>query len=78
MVNAASPSDAERRERARTETVQPVNLLTGFLSKEGKAHGRPTMLTVMKDGSLLVSDDVGNIVWRVTAAAPAAAGPAKS
>ena len=57
---------------------KPLNLLTGFLSKDGKAHGRPTMLAVAKDGSLLVSDDVGNIVWRVTAAAPAAAAPTKS
>lgn len=46
---------------------KPVNILTGFLDKEGKAQGRPTMLAVMKDGSLLVSDDVGNIIWRVRA-----------
>lgn len=47
---------------------KPVNVLTGFLNKSGKAQGRPTMLAVTKDGSLLVSDDVGNIVWRVRAA----------
>jgi glucose/arabinose dehydrogenase len=46
---------------------KPVNVLTGFLDKEGNAQGRPTMLAVMKDGSLLVSDDVGNIIWRVRA-----------
>jgi glucose/arabinose dehydrogenase len=46
---------------------QPINVLTGFLSKDGKAHGRPTMLAVDKGGALLVSDDVGNIIWRVTA-----------
>jgi glucose/arabinose dehydrogenase len=45
---------------------QPINVLTGFLDKEGKAQGRPTMLTVDKAGALLVSDDVGNIIWRVT------------
>jgi glucose/arabinose dehydrogenase len=45
----------------------PVPVLTDFLDKDGKAQGRPTMLTVAKDGSLLVSDDVGNRVWRVTA-----------
>jgi glucose/arabinose dehydrogenase len=39
--------------------------LTGFLDKDGKAQGRPTMLVIAKVGSLLVSDDVGNIVWRV-------------
>ena len=44
---------------------KPVNILTGFLDKDGKAQGRPTMLVIAKDGSLLVSDDVGNIVWRV-------------
>jgi glucose/arabinose dehydrogenase len=46
---------------------QPVNVLTGFLDKDGKAQGRPTMLAVAKDGALLVSDDVGNIIWRVRA-----------
>jgi glucose/arabinose dehydrogenase len=45
----------------------PAPVLTNFLDKDGKAQGRPTMLTVAKDGSLLVSDDVGNRVWRVTA-----------
>lgn len=44
---------------------KPVNVLTGFLDKDGKAQGRPTMLAVAKDGSLLVSDDVGNVIWRV-------------
>jgi glucose/arabinose dehydrogenase len=44
---------------------QPANVLTGFLDKDGKAQGRPTMLAVDKAGALLVSDDVGNIIWRV-------------
>ena len=46
---------------------KPVNVLTGFLDKDGKAQGRPAMLALAKDGTLLVSDDVGNIVWRVRA-----------
>jgi glucose/arabinose dehydrogenase len=46
---------------------QPLNILTGFLGKDGKAQGRPTMLAVDKSGALLVSDDVGNIIWRVRA-----------
>ena len=46
---------------------KPVKVLTGFLDKDGKAQGRPAMLALAKDGSLLVSDDVGNIVWRVRA-----------
>ena len=44
------------------------NVLTGFLDAEGKAQGRPSMLAIAKDGSLLVSDDVGDVIWRVTAA----------
>ena len=48
-------------------TGKPVNVLNGFLDKDGNAQGRPTMLGVLKDGSLLVSDDVGNIIWRVRA-----------
>ncbi len=46
---------------------QPINVLTGFLDKDGKAQGRPTMLAADKSGALLVSDDVGNIIWRVRA-----------
>jgi glucose/arabinose dehydrogenase len=46
---------------------QPLNVLTGFLDKDEKAQGRPAMLAVDKTGALLVSDDVGNIIWRVKA-----------
>jgi glucose/arabinose dehydrogenase len=49
-------------------TGKPINVLNGFLDKDGKAQGRPTMLAVDKAGGLLVSDDVGNRIWRVTAA----------
>jgi glucose/arabinose dehydrogenase len=45
---------------------KPVTLLSGFLSKdEATAKGRPVDVDVAADGSLLVSDDVGNIIWRV-------------
>ena len=44
----------------------PENVLTGFLDKNGKAMGRPVGVTVDSKGALLVADDVGNIVWRVT------------
>jgi hypothetical protein len=44
----------------------PVDVLTGFLSKDGKALGRPVGVALDKQGALLVADDVGNIVWRVT------------
>ena len=48
-------------------TGQPLNVLTGFLDRDEKAQGRPTMLALDKSGALLVSDDVGNIIWRVRA-----------
>ena len=44
----------------------PVDLLTGFLSKDGEAYGRPVGVTFDKPGDLLVADDVGNTVWRVS------------
>jgi glucose/arabinose dehydrogenase len=44
---------------------KPRDLLTGFLAGEGQTHGRPVDVLVAQDGALLVSDDVGNIVWRV-------------
>ncbi|WP_420607240.1 PQQ-dependent sugar dehydrogenase [Novosphingopyxis sp.] len=53
-----------------------IEILSGFLDQNGDAHGRPTMLAADKTGALLVSDDVGNVIWRVTpdASAPAASG----
>lgn len=47
----------------------PIDVLTGFLSEEGNAFGRPVGVAIDKRGALLVADDVGNIVWRVSAAA---------
>ena len=47
----------------------PVDVLTGFLSAEGHAYGRPVGVALDKRGALLVADDVGNVVWRVSAAA---------
>jgi glucose/arabinose dehydrogenase len=46
---------------------EPIDVLTGFISKDGKAFGRPVGVALDKQASLLVSDDVGNIIWRVTA-----------
>jgi len=53
----------------------PVPVLTGFLTKDNTAHGRPTWVTFARDGALLVSDDTGGVIWRVVApgAKPAAA-----
>lgn len=47
----------------------PVDVLTGFLDDAGRALGRPVGVAVDRTGALLVADDVGNVVWRVTAAA---------
>jgi glucose/arabinose dehydrogenase len=46
----------------------PVDVLSGFLSAEGKAYGRPVGVAMDKRGALLVADDVGNVIWRVSAA----------
>jgi glucose/arabinose dehydrogenase len=51
----------------------PVDVLTGFLSPNGDAYGRPVGVALDKSGALLVADDVGNAVWRVAASSP---GPA--
>jgi glucose/arabinose dehydrogenase len=45
----------------------PVDVLTGFLSPSGDAQGRPVGVVVDKQGALLVADDVGNVIWRVSA-----------
>ena len=47
----------------------PVDVLTGFLSADEKAYGRPVGVAMDKRGALLVADDVGNTVWRVSGAA---------
>lgn len=58
---------------------QPVDVLTGFLNDEGEALGRPAGVAIDQRGGLLVADDVGNTIWRVTGpgalAAPAGATP---
>ena len=46
----------------------PIDVLTGFVSDDGKAYGRPVGVAIDKRGGLLVADDVGNAVWRVSAA----------
>ena len=46
----------------------PQDVIAGFLDQNGKAHGRPVGVAVDKAGALLVADDVGNVVWRVTPA----------
>jgi glucose/arabinose dehydrogenase len=47
---------------------KPVDVLTGFVNDEGHANGRPVGVALDKSGALLVADDVGNTVWRVSGA----------
>jgi glucose/arabinose dehydrogenase len=51
----------------RPSPAAPVDVLSGFLSPEGKAYGRPVGVALDRQGALLVADDVGNVVWRVSA-----------
>jgi glucose/arabinose dehydrogenase len=44
----------------------PEDVLTGFLDSDGKARGRPVGVAIASNGTLLVADDVGNAVWRVS------------
>jgi len=44
----------------------PVEVLGGFVSPKGEAYGRPVGVALDRRGALLVADDVGNTVWRVT------------
>ena len=48
-------------------TGMPVDVLSGFLNADEKAMGRPVGVVIDKQGDLLVADDVGNKVWRVSA-----------
>ncbi|MFW0754571.1 PQQ-dependent sugar dehydrogenase [Pseudomonas sp. H11T01] len=48
-------------------TGQPIDVLTGFLNADDKAMGRPVGVVIDQQGNLLVADDVGNKVWRVSA-----------
>jgi glucose/arabinose dehydrogenase len=49
---------------------KPEGVLTGFVDDKGEALGRPVGVTIDRAGALLVADDVGNTIWRVTPAAP--------
>src|SRR6202012_4995971 len=46
----------------------PQDVVTGFLNSDNQARGRPVGLAIDKSGALLIADDVGNTVWRVTSA----------
>ena len=56
---------------AQAETLTAMqtvsNQVTGFLNQQNHARGRPVGVALDKAGALLIADDVGNTVWRVTA-----------
>ncbi len=47
---------------------KPEDFLTGFVENlaSSKVHGRPVGIAVLPDGSMLVSDDVSNVIWRIS------------
>jgi glucose/arabinose dehydrogenase len=50
-------------------TGVPMTFVGGFLNSAGKIRGRPVGLTVDRTGALIIADDVGNTVWRISYAA---------
>jgi glucose/arabinose dehydrogenase len=55
---------------------KPVDVVSGFLTPDNKnTFGRPVGVAIDRTGALLVADDVGNAVWRVTPAAMPVAKP---
>ena len=54
----------------------PVDVLAGFVNAKGEAQGRPVGVALDSKGALLVADDVGNTIWRVTAASAPGEAPA--
>lgn len=46
----------------------PEDFLTGFIAdaEESEVYGRPVSVLILSDGSMLISDDAGNCIWRVT------------
>ena len=52
--------------RAGRPSGPPVEVLGGFLSPENEAYGRPVGVAIDRRGALLVADDVGNVIWRLS------------
>lgn len=50
------------------DKAKPIDVLTGFLNGKNEAQGRPAGVAIDKTGALLVADDAGNRIWRVSAA----------
>jgi len=49
---------------------KPMTFVNGFIGPDGKARGRPVGVAVDRTGALLIADDVGNTVWRVSYGGP--------
>jgi len=49
-----------------TANGESIDVITGFLNSSEEAQGRPVGLAHDQTGALLVADDVGNTIWRVT------------
>jgi glucose/arabinose dehydrogenase len=47
---------------------KPIDVLNGFVRENGDAMGRPVGVAIDGRGALLVADDVGDVIWRVTSA----------
>ncbi len=60
LISARPPS------QKRNDSGMPKPILNGFLSDKGEARGRPVGVLVDQRAGLLVADDVGNAVWRLT------------
>jgi glucose/arabinose dehydrogenase len=45
---------------------KPITFVSGFLNSKGQAMGRPVGVAIDRAGALIIADDVGNTVWRVT------------
>jgi glucose/arabinose dehydrogenase len=52
--------------RNNVPTGEYVDFMTGFITEDGGAWGRPVAITVAKDGSLLLSDDGANLIYRIS------------
>jgi hypothetical protein len=57
---------ADRRCSGGRPNGKAEDVVTGFINPNGEARGRPVGVAVDKTGALLITDDVGNTVWRVT------------
>ncbi|MGY4309027.1 glucose/arabinose dehydrogenase [Bradyrhizobium sp. USDA 4369] len=62
-----TPGDAGGSQAGSKPRGEAQDVVTGFLNDRNEARGRPVGVAVDKTGAMLIADDVGNRVWRVTA-----------